>query len=627
MAPTRSLAGALGLALVAGVAVTSSRSGSGALLKAAGASLYAAFGGDGEELASLYAVGAECGEARRRLKSHQGAPWQTSQDGSAGGALASDAVATAAPTATEYWTVLWTEGTSALSYVWVMEKAYAGVQAYVLVDTTGAAQGVTLASNETTVNFVAESGALYKADISGFDVTELLDYCDNAALGTDSGEECSGMGLDYWDYPGKLYFVDAGLGYLMDCDYDGGNPAVLVKGIDAPYAVAVDKKTGIVFFTGDGSIYSTSYSTYGLSIYEVSTYLAPAYSVTGVATDSENGYVYWTGNDKVYRDTTNQALIEEIYIDAPGAKSVSTDWEQDLLFYTDDYGVNQGVLDGSSPSSVIAYLYNTTFVYVKYETTPTPAPTPVPSSKPSAAPTASPSSAPVPKPSSAPTASPSETPTPLPTALPVPQPSAVPTSRPTAVPFPKPSTVPTAVPVPKPSTVPTSKPTKVPVPSPTSVPTPVPIPSPTKAPTSTPSRAPSPSPTLFPTPLPTGLPTAKPSETPTPLPTGAPVPAPSSPPSPAPTGAPVPAPTSSPTSKPTRVPSPVPTGGPTGAPVPLPTPVPSTPPSPKPSAAPTTMPSAAPIPRPTAVPIPAPTPSPTTTCEWWKTECDLCKCA
>merc|ERR1712091_759421 len=101
--------------------------------------------------------------------------------------------------------VLWTEGNADASYVWAMDHQDEGVSAYVLVDTTGQAQGVALHSNDTTVTFVAESGAVYRADISGFDVVELLDYCDSEDLGTDGTTSCAGRGLDYWDYPMKLY--------------------------------------------------------------------------------------------------------------------------------------------------------------------------------------------------------------------------------------------------------------------------------------------------------------------------------------------------------------------------------------------------------------------------------------
>ncbi|KAH8073464.1 hypothetical protein JL721_2760 [Aureococcus anophagefferens] len=302
--------GAAGLVAVAIFAVSTSSSAAGAasdLLKASASTLYGAFGGEPTDLASLYRIEAGCEESRRALQSKQGAPWQK---GGVGGAEMTAAVATAAPTLTEYWTVLWTEGTSELSYVWVMDHQDAGISAYVLVDTTGKAQGVTLASNDTTVNFVAENGAVYKADISGFDVTEILDYCDSSNIGTDGSSDCAGMGLDYWDYTGQLYFVDANLGYLMACDYDGGSAEILVKGIPDPYGVAVDKKTGLVIFTGEGAIYATHYASTDLTITEVTTFLSPSYYVTGVAMDSENGYVYWTGDDKVYRDTILNTQIE-----------------------------------------------------------------------------------------------------------------------------------------------------------------------------------------------------------------------------------------------------------------------------------------------------------------------------
>ena len=419
--------GAAGLVAVAIFAVSTSSSAAGAasdLLKASASTLYGAFGGEPTDLASLYRIEAGCEESRRALQSKQGAPWQK---GGVGGAEMTAAVATAAPTLTEYWTVLWTEGTSELSYVWVMDHQDAGISAYVLVDTTGKAQGVTLSSNDTTVNFVAENGAVYKADISGFDVTEILDYCDSSNIGTDGSSDCAGMGLDYWDYTGQLYFVDANLGYLMACDYDGGSAEILVKGIPDPYGVAVDKKTGLVIFTGEGAIYATHYESTELTITEVTTFLSPSYYVTGVAVDSENGYVYWTGDDKVYRDTVSNTQIETVYGNVPGAKSVSVDWEQDLLFYTDDYGVHLGNLDGSSDAETIAYLYNTTFVYIHYETTPTPAPTSLPTSSPTFAPSDKPSQAPTGLPSTQPSFAPTSYPTPSPTGLPTSEPTFVPT--------------------------------------------------------------------------------------------------------------------------------------------------------------------------------------------------------
>ena len=117
-----------------------------------------------------------------------------------------------------------------------MDHQDAGVEASVLVDTTGQAQGVALHSNDTTVSFVSEAGAVYKADVSGFDVIELLDYCEDDSLGTDGTTACAGRGLDYWDYSNKLYFVDANLGYLMSSSYDGTDASVMVSGIDSPYA-------------------------------------------------------------------------------------------------------------------------------------------------------------------------------------------------------------------------------------------------------------------------------------------------------------------------------------------------------------------------------------------------------
>lgn len=527
---------------------------------------------------------------------------------------------TAAPTVAEEWTALWTEGTSSLSYVWVMQNEFEGIQATVLVDTTGKAQGVVMGANETYVYFVEDSGAVWKVDIDGRNPVELIDYC--------TADSCSGLGLDSWEYTEKLYFVDSSMGTLMSCNmYTGDDEVTLVTNIEDAYAVAVDKKAGKVYLTASGAIYYTDYSTVGATYSEMSTYFAPStYDIIGLSVDSEDREVYWTGNDAVYKAAIDFDSPTTLYSDVKDANSVSVDWQQDLLFYTDKYGINIGNLDGTMDSRVAAYLYNTTFVYIKYEVMPTPAPTSIPTSKPTEHPTSVPIPAPTATPTSIPTSEPTGVPAPAPTATP----TSIPTSEPTGVPAPVPTSVPTSkptttptgyptgVPVPLPTSTPTSKPTEMPVPAPTSVPSPEPTSWPTPEPTSEPSSAPTGYPSMAPVPLPTPSPTALPSSLPSSAPTGVPLPLPTTMPSPMPTPLPSALPSSIPTTEPTGMPYPLPT--------PYPTPSPTGIPTPEPTEEPTSIPTAKPTHMPSPMPTSAPTLTPTTECDWWYGQCGLCEC-
>lgn len=422
-------------------------------LKSAGTSMYTMFGGD---LADLEKLPSECEACEGCLTS------ELEQDYSFGDVNN----VTLAPTFEENWVVVWTEATMQQSFVWVMQHENVGILAYVLLDTTGKAEGVTLHSNETSVSFVEESGTLYRVQLDGTNLKELVDYCDEL------GEtDCHGLGIDAWDYTQKLYWVDSKLGYLMSCNYDGSNLQIMVDGIIDAYGVAVDKKAGNVYYTDNGALRYVRYDA--TPSVQTKAYLTPAYPVTNLAVDSEKRYVYWTGDDAVHRNTIYGDAPEIVYSDTKGANSVAIDWQQDNVFYTCDDGVFVGDLDGDEPASAVAYLYNTSFIQALYEITPTPAPTSVPTQLPTTVPSKIPTPAPSEKPSSMPTPVPSTLPTIAPTSVP----SSTPTSTPTSVPSPVPTTTPTSVP----SSVPTSQPSSVPTPAPTSSPTTVP----TLAPTTT----------------------------------------------------------------------------------------------------------------------------------------------
>ena len=527
---------------------------------------------------------------------------------------------TAAPTVAEEWTALWTEGTSDLSYVWVMEHQDEGVEATVLVDTTGKAQGVIMGANETYVYFVEDSGAVWKVDIDGRNPIELIDYC--------TADSCSGLGLDSWEYTERLYFVDSSMGTLMSCNmFTGADEVTLVSSIEDVYAVGVDKKAGKVYLTASGGIYYTDYSTVGATYSEMSTYFAPStYNIIGLSIDSEDREVYWTGNDGVYKAAVDFDTPSKIYEGYTDANSVSVDWQQDLVFFTDKFGIMIGNRDGTADVRVAAYLYNTTFVYIKYEVTPTAAPTSIPTSTPTGKPTV----APVPLPTALPTPSPVPLPTPVPSPVPTHVPTSTPTGKPSPVPSPKPSPVPTskptttptayptAMPVPEPTAIPTAKPTRVPIPAPTPVPTPVPSALPSSEPSSAPSSAPTEMPSMAPIPLPTPSPTSLPSSVPTHAPSEVPVPVPTHVPTPYPTPAPSALPSSIPTTTPTTQPYPLPTSYPSPVPTPVPIPVPSK----SPTSTPTSKPTRPPSPMPTS----APTLVPTTECDWWYGHCGLCEC-
>lgn len=609
MQPKRVLSAGAAVAAIGGLLVLIGASDNvkilaGRGIKKASAKLYAALGEDPTSLSACPSCecAAESALDRRMLKEE------------------AIYALTEAPTVAEEWTALWTEGTSDLSYVWVMENTDEGVLATVLVDTTGKAQGVIMGANETYVYFVEDSGAVWKVDIDGRNPIEMIDYC--------TLDSCSGLGLDSWDYTEKLYYVDSAMGELMSCNmFTGEDSTTLVTAVEDVYAVGVDKKAGKIYLTASGGIYYTDYSTVGASYSEMDTYFAPStYDIVGLSVDSEDRNIYWTGNDAVYRAAIEFDSPTEIYSGHADANSVSVDWQQDLVFFTDKYGVNIGNLDGTQESRVAAYLYNTTFVYIKYEVTPTAAPTPVPTSKPSAAPTSKPTPAPIPVPTSIPTSKPTDAPVPQPTGAPTPtptsSPSRAPSPAPSQLPVPQPtkapSPAPSAAPVPRPTSTPTSHPTHQPVPQPTSVPSPAPVPSPTSVPTPAPVPSPTAVPTPVPVPQPTPSPTSMPSKAPTSSPSEAPVPAPSSVPTPYPT----PVPTALPSARPSDVPSPAPIPRPTAAPVPVPTAVPFP--------LPTSHPTAAPSPRPTEQPSPAPTAhptvTPTTECDWWYGNCGLCEC-
>ncbi|KAJ8607164.1 hypothetical protein CTAYLR_007331 [Chrysophaeum taylorii] len=356
--------------------------------------------------------------------------------------------ATPAPTAEEDWLILWTEGLSDLSYVWSMDHHHAAVQASVLVDTSGDAEGVALLDNETLA-FVDGKGLLFKVDLLGTHYEEIVDYCahlrddDDDDDDEDNNSSCAGRGLAYWDH--TFYFVDEVLGILAS--FDGELLTTLVTGLDAPYGVAIDKRKGRLYFTSGGNIYSTPRDARDLTPSDVDLFFAAStYGVTNVALDSQNRFVYWTGDDAIFRapifdPTTN---VQTVYENVEGANSVAVDWQQNKLFYTCDDGVFSGDLDGTTDPTPLVYLYNATFVFALYRVAPTPAPTQLPTAKPTLVPTWLPTSIPSRAPSAPPTASPSS----LPTNLPTPTPSAAPAPAPTENPTPTPTTLPSAAPTP-----------------------------------------------------------------------------------------------------------------------------------------------------------------------------------
>lgn len=340
---------------------------------------------------------------------------------------------TMAPTLPANWVILWTEGQSDLSYVWIMDHESAEVQAYVLVDTTGKAQGVTMCRNQTTVIFVDETGSIYKVGIDGADLKQVIDYCDEF-----NATECRGYGLANWDHNEMLYWVDAELGALLACSYDGSTLETLVSGVTDPYGVSIDQKSGTVYFTADGVLYRTAHNSFDLTLSDVDTFADLSYSITNVGIDSELRSVYWTGSSSVFRASITPALttVHTVYEGFEGANSVSVDWASNLLFFTDNDGVHLGNLDGSAETTMLAYLLNTTFVYVKHEATPTPAPTPIPSALPTSFPSSTPTALPTALPSTIPTSVPTTRPSPVPTSTPSSEPTSVPTSKPTSHPSP-----------------------------------------------------------------------------------------------------------------------------------------------------------------------------------------------
>lgn len=390
------LASTVGFLALVGVAVLGTMTKVSGGLKIVGTSLYETFGGDA---AAIGLCNCDC----RRL---QILPPPGGKDDDF------TEVPSFAPTFVEDWTVVWTEGLSSLSYVWVMTHEDVGVKAYVLVDTTGRAQGTTFNFNETSVNFVDDVGSIYRVDTDGSELTELVDYCTELSMG-----ECEGYGLDAWDYTGKLYWVDKKLESLLSCNYDGTDLQVMITEIPDPYGVSIDKKAGHIYFTSAGILYGTSiFVSGGLTLNDVSVYYQPSsYDITNIGLDAENRYVYWTGNNSVYRGSITNGLegpgsVDLLYGNVRHANSVSVDWQQSKIFFSDEAGVYYGSLTGSEDPVTVAYLYNVTFVYVRYEVTPTPAPTPVPTSKPSHCPTSFPTSIP--------TSTPTSKPTPVPTTPP-----------------------------------------------------------------------------------------------------------------------------------------------------------------------------------------------------------------
>lgn len=340
---------------------------------------------------------------------------------------------TLAPTLPENWVILWTEGQSDLSYVWIMDHESAEVQASVLVDTTGKAQGVTMCRNQTTVMFVDETGSIYKVGIDGNDLKEVVDYCDEY-----NATECQGYGLANWDHSEMLYWVDAKLGALLGCSYDGSTLETLVSGLTDPYGVSLDRKSGTVYFTAAGVLYRTGHNSFDLTLSDIDTFADLSYSITNVGIDSELRWVYWTGSSSVFRTSITPVLttVETIYDGYEGANSVSVDWASNLLFFTDNDGVHVGNIDGSAEPTMLAYLFNTTFVYVRHEATPTPAPTPIPSALPTSLPSSTPTAVPTAVPSTIPTSVPTTQPSPAPTSAPSFEPTPVPTSKPSSQPTP-----------------------------------------------------------------------------------------------------------------------------------------------------------------------------------------------
>ncbi|KAH8096215.1 metalloendopeptidase [Aureococcus anophagefferens] len=363
--------------------------------------------------------------------------------------LAAD-LTTAAPTATKYWDLFWTDGVIAEgdddldeSYVWTTDQADAGIVATVLVDTLGKAKGVDIDLNGTTVYFTID-GCIGRVDKDGYDLKEIVCY---------------------------------------DFDTASSMEGVVYSGFDAPLDVAVDETAAKLYVSAADGVYKMDMDASDVTM--VLSAASTGLTFRGLDVDASNRNLYFCADDTVYGASLFDPSddYEALYEGLTTPVGVAVDGSQDLLFFTDESGVYRGSLDGSLDKIFVAMVEDARFAAILSEAAPTAAPTPVPTSHPSKAPTSHPSYLPTAHPSKFPTAQPSKLPTTSPSFLPTPTPSSfptpVPTSAPTGVPYPSPTPVPT----PTPSSAPSTHPSALPVPKPTYVPTPVPSAVPTVAPT------------------------------------------------------------------------------------------------------------------------------------------------
>ena len=428
---------------------------------------------------------------------------------------AAEATPTASPTSRYTdWTCYFTDGYAGESYVWMMESDYKGVWATVLVDTTGYATGLAVASNETTVYFADSQGSIWKVDNDGVNLKELVSY---------GGEP---MGMDIYESYDFMYWADSD-GYVYRASMDGTDVTQIMEGITEPFDVKLNvlQKKIYVSSATDSMIYrgaamdctSCEYAEFlsvshprGLWVNANDQILYYA-SFSDSDDDGDEGYIASVST------TEGSNPSSTVLVDGIVPYSVAIDDQKLTVFYTTDDGLWFGELAKEDPQAlsgdaeVIARLENLMFVYVVYWAAPTASPTAVPTSTPTNVPTSEPTSLPIPKPT--------HVPSPHPSALPIPAPSTIPTPQPTDVPIPAPSGLPVPAPSPLPTPVPSQVPSYAPIPAPSYLPTPVPsgmpIPEPTRLPTPKPSSPPSGIPIPAPSPMPTPIPSPKPSPAPT----------------------------------------------------------------------------------------------------------------
>jgi len=396
--------------------------------------------------------------------------------------LAAD-LTTAAPTATKYWDLFWTDGVIAEgdddldeSYVWTTDQADAGIVATVLVDTLGKAKGVDIDLNGTTVYFTID-GCIGRVDKDGYDLKEIVCY--------DFDTASSMEGLAIYDAYNKLYWVDSDTGSLYETALEGndGTYSVVYSGFDAPLDVAVDETAAKLYVSAADGVYKMDMDASDVTM--VLSAASTGLTFRGLDVDASNRNLYFCADDTVYGASLFDPSddYEALYAGLTTPVGVAVDGSQDLLFFTDESGVYRGSLDGSLDKIFVAMVEDARFAAILSEAAPTAAPTPVPTSHPSKAPTSHPSHLPTAHPSKFPTAQPSKLPTTSPSFLPTPTPSSFPTPAPTSAPTGVPYPSPTPSPTPTPSSAPSTHPSALPVPKPTYVPTPVPSAVPTVAPT------------------------------------------------------------------------------------------------------------------------------------------------